>query len=58
MTKPEIEVTLKSIEALQLLGAEITARLIEIDKLMVAAGELLTTFKASLKAGQNNLNNE
>jgi len=50
MTKPEIEVTLKSIEALQLLGAEITARLIEIDKLMVAAGELLTTFKASLEA--------
>ena len=49
MTKDETEITIKAIDALQLLGAEITKRLIEVDKLMIAAGELLTQFKAELE---------
>jgi len=49
MTKDEVEVTLKSIEALQMLGEQIGIRLAEVDKLLVAAGELLATFKAELE---------
>jgi len=50
MTKTELEVTLAAIDALQAVGAEITKRLIEIDKMMIAAGELLTSMKADLEA--------
>jgi len=49
MTKPELEVTLKSIEALQMIGEQIGVRLVEVDKLLVAAGELLATFKLELE---------
>lgn len=49
MTKQEAEITLKSIEALQQVGAQISIRLVEVDRLMVAAGELLSTFKISVE---------
>jgi len=49
MTKQEAEITLKSIEALQLMGSQIGIRLVEVDKLMIAAGELLSAFKSSLE---------
>jgi len=49
MNKQEAEITLRSIEALQQLGNQISLRLSEVDKLMIAAGELLSTFQASLE---------
>jgi len=56
VTKPEAEVTLKSIEALQLLGAQIAVRLAEVDQLMIAADELLKTFKVSLEQTLKDIN--
>jgi len=56
MTKPEAEVTLKSIEALQLLGTQISTRLADVDQLMIAAGELLSTFKASIEQQLQDIN--
>jgi len=58
MTKPEAEVTLKSIEALQLLGTQISVRLAEVDQLMIAAGELLSTFKTSMEQTLKAINNK
>jgi len=49
MTKQEAEITLKSVEALQQVGAQISVRLAEVDKLMIAAGELLSAFKSGLE---------
>jgi len=49
MTKPEIEVTLKTIEALQLIGEQIGIRLDEVAKLLNSAGELLAIFKRELE---------
>jgi len=49
MDKQDAEFTLKAIEALQEVGAEITLRLMEIDRMMISAGELLTVFKTQLE---------
>ena len=49
MTKQEAEITLKSIEALQQVGTEIAVRLAEVDKLLIAADELLSAFKSGLE---------
>ena len=56
MNKQEAEITLKSIEALQLLGTQISLRLAEVDELMIAAGELLSTFKASMEQQLKEIN--
>jgi len=56
MNKQEAEITLKSIEALQLIGAQISLRLAAVDQLMIAAGELLTTFKASMDQQLRDIN--
>jgi len=56
MTKIEAEVTLKSVEALLEVGREISARLAEVDQLMIAAGELLSTFKTSLEQTLKDIN--
>jgi len=49
MNKQEAEITLKSIEALQQVGTEIAVRLAEVDKLLIAADELLSAFKSGLE---------
>jgi len=56
MNKQEAEITLKSVEALQQVGAQIALRLAEIDQLMIAAGELLSTFKASMEQQLKDIN--
>jgi len=49
MDKQDAEFTLKAVEALQEVGAEITLRLVEIDRMMISAGELLAVFKERLE---------
>ena len=56
MNKQEAEITLKSIEALQQVGAQISIRLTEIDKILSAADELLSTFKASVEQQLDDIN--
>jgi len=56
MTKQEAEITLKSIEALQLIGVQISIRLAEVDQLMITAGELLSTFKVSIEQQLQDIN--
>ncbi len=56
MNKQEAEITLKSIEALQQVGAQISIRLTEIDKILSAADELLSTFKASVEQQLRDIN--
>jgi len=56
MTKQEAEITLKSIEALRQVGAQIAVRLAEVDRLMIAAGELLSAFKLSIEQQLRDIN--
>jgi len=56
MNKREAEITLKSIEALQQVGAQISIRLTEIDKILVAADELLSEFKISIEQQLEDIN--
>jgi len=56
MNKQEAEITLKSIEALQQVGTQIGVRLGEVDKLLIAADELLSTFKASIEQQLRDIN--
>ncbi len=56
MNKQEAEITLKSITALQQVGAQISIRLAEVDKLLIAADDLLSTFKLSIEQQLRDIN--